>query len=299
MHCKHPSSYIKFLGTAGTRFVVSKQIRASGGIWLFLNGIHLHLDPGPGAVVKSIQSHLNPENLSAIILSHRHLDHVNDVNIMIEAMTNGGTNRKGTLFCPQDAIDNDPVVFEYIRNYVKTIEILREGARYRIGKEITPLAKGSNISSLSASSASPREPNIAGPLTLEFDVPVRNVHGSVQAYGIRFFSSEGTIGYIGDTRFFEGLIDAYQGVELLIVNAVVEHPLPGVDHICVKDAITLIKGISPKLAILTHFGLSMIDAQPDIIAEKITRDIQINTIAAKDGMEIQIENRENCSLQNH
>ncbi|MEK7812300.1 MAG: MBL fold metallo-hydrolase, partial [Candidatus Desantisbacteria bacterium] len=122
----HTSSYIKFLGTAGTRFVVSKQIRASGGIWLFLNGIHVHLDPGPGALVKSIQSHLNPQDLSAIILSHRHLDHSNDVNIMIEAMTNGGTNRKGTLFCPKDALDNDPVVFEYIQGYVETIEILRE-----------------------------------------------------------------------------------------------------------------------------------------------------------------------------
>ena len=148
------------------------------------------------------------------------------------------------------------------------------------------MAKESNIFS---PSASPRESNITVPFALEFDVPVRNVHGSVQAYGMRFFSSEGTIGYIGDTRFFEGLIDAYKRVEILIVNAVVEHQMPGVDHICVKDAITLIKGVSPKLAILTHFGLSMINAQPDIIAEKIAKDIQINTIAAKDGMEIQIE----------
>lgn len=256
----HPtSSFIKFLGTAGTRFVVSKQVRASGGIWLFLNGIHLHLDPGPGALVKSIQSHLNPQDLSAIILSHRHLDHSNDVNIMIEAMTNGGTNRKGVLFCPQDALDNDPIVFKYIQNYVGTIEILREGASYRIGE------------------------------TLEFDIPIKNIHGNIQAYGMRFFSSEGTIGYIGDTRFFEGLINAYQGVELLIVNAVIEDQMPDVDHLCVEDVITLIKGVSPKLAILTHFGMSMINAHPEIMAEKIARATQIDTIASMDGMMVQIE----------
>ncbi len=270
------------MGTAGTRFVVSKQIRASGGIWLFLNGIHLHLDPGPGALVKSIQSHLNPQDLSAIILSHRHLDHSNDVNIMIEAMTNGGTNRKGTLFCPQDALDNDPVIFEYIQDYVGTIEILQEGTRYRIGKV------GASSKLACSKSARYRIDEVA-PMSLEFDVPARNIHGNVQAYGIRFFSSEGTIGYIGDTRFFEGLINAYQGVELLIVNTVTENPMPGVDHLCVEDAITLIKGVSPKLAILTHFGMSMIDAQPEIMAEKIAQATQIHTVASMDGMNVQIK----------
>ncbi|MFH1896749.1 MAG: MBL fold metallo-hydrolase [Candidatus Desantisbacteria bacterium] len=251
--CNHLPSYIRFLGTAGTRFVVTKQIRASGGIWLFLNGIHLHLDPGPGALVKSIQSHLNPQDLSAIILSHRHLDHSNDVNIMIEAMTNGGTLRKGTLFCPQDALDRDPIVFEYIRHYIENIEILQEGARYRIGE-------------------------------LEFDVPVKNIHGICQTYGMRFFSSEGTIGYIGDTRSFDGLINAYQGVTILIINTVTEHKMPDIYHMCVEDAITLIKGVSPELAILTHFGTSMINAHPDAMAEKISEATGINTIAGRDGM---------------
>lgn len=254
---KHLPSYIKFLGTAGTRFVVTKQIRASGGMWFFLNGIHFHLDPGPGALVKSIASHLNPQDLSAIILSHRHLDHSNDVNIMIEAMTNGGTLRKGTLFCPQDALDCDPIVFEYIRHYIEHIEILQEGVRYRIGE-------------------------------LEFDVPVKNLHGNVQAYGMRFFSSEGTIGYIGDTRFFDGLINAYQGVKLLIINTVTENQMSGVDHICAKDAITLIKGVSPEIAILTHFGTSMINACPETMAEKISKATGINTVAGRDDMVIYV-----------
>ncbi|MDI6781361.1 MAG: MBL fold metallo-hydrolase [bacterium] len=266
--CYNHTAYIKFLGTAGTRFVVSKQIRASGGIWLFLNGIHVHLDPGPGALVKSVQSNLNPQDLSAIILSHRHLDHSNDANIMIEAMTNGGTNRKGTLFCPQDALDNDPIIFEYIQDYVGNIEILREGTRYRIGE--------------------------TAPLLLEFDIPVRNIHGNVQAYGMRFFPSErtkSTIGYIGDTRFFEGLINDYQGVKLLIVNAVIENQMPGVDHLCVEDVIRLIKGVSPKLAILTHFGLSMINAQPEVMAEKIAQSTGIDTVASVDGMVVGIGER--------
>ena len=123
---------------------------------------------------------------------------------------------------------------------------------------------------------------------LEFDVPVRNIHGSVQAYGLRFFSSQGTIGYIGDTRFFDGLIDAYQGTEILIINAVIENQMSGVDHLCVEDTIRLINGVSPKLAVLTHFGTSMINAQPEIVAEKIARVTQINTVASVDKMVVGI-----------
>ena len=43
-------SFIKFLGTAGARFVVMKQLRASGGVWLSLGKTNLYIDPGPGAL---------------------------------------------------------------------------------------------------------------------------------------------------------------------------------------------------------------------------------------------------------
>jgi len=88
---------IKFLGTGGARVVVTKQIRSSGGIWLFLNNTNILIDPGPGSLVKSLSSRpkLDPSKLDAIILSHKHLDHSGDVNIMMEAMTEGGIKKEG------------------------------------------------------------------------------------------------------------------------------------------------------------------------------------------------------------
>jgi len=35
---------LKFLGTAGARFVVMKQLRASGGIWLTLDETQIMID---------------------------------------------------------------------------------------------------------------------------------------------------------------------------------------------------------------------------------------------------------------
>ena len=119
---------IKFLGTAGARFVVSRQIRSSGGIWLTLDDTNILIDPGPGSLIRCLNSKpkLNPRDLDGIILTHRHIDHSNDINIMIEAMTNGGVNKKGVVFAPKDAYEQDPVILHYIREQITKTEIVKE-----------------------------------------------------------------------------------------------------------------------------------------------------------------------------
>ncbi len=106
-----PSDSITFLGTGGARFMMISQFLASGGLWLSLDGTELLLDPGPGCIVQSTKRKLRADKLSAIILSHRHLDHSADVNIMVEAMTQGGFNQHGWLFAPADALETEPVIF--------------------------------------------------------------------------------------------------------------------------------------------------------------------------------------------
>ena len=91
------SDTITFLGTAGARFVVTKQFLASGGAWLSLGGTDILLDPGPGWLVQTTKRKLDSSKLKAIILSHKHLDHSGDINIMIEAMTEGGWRQRGTV----------------------------------------------------------------------------------------------------------------------------------------------------------------------------------------------------------
>ena len=90
---------IRFLGTGGARFVVARQIRASGGIWLRFGETQIHVDPGPGALVRALSAvpPCEPPQLDAIVLSHKHLDHSGDVNVMIEAMCQGGWKRRGAL----------------------------------------------------------------------------------------------------------------------------------------------------------------------------------------------------------
>ncbi len=252
MEERRPSSdSITFLGTAGARIMVASQILASGGLWLDLSGTEILLDPGPGTIVQSTKRKLRADKLSAIILSHRHLDHSADTNIMIEAMTQGGFKRHGRLFAPADALGNEPVIFSYLKDYLDSIEVLEEGKSYSVG----------NIS---------------------FSTPVRHIH-QVETYGLVFRAAEHTFSYIADTRYFDGLCQHYGG-ELLIINLVRledNHPF---DHLSVPDAERIITRLKPRVAILTHFGRTMWQAKPGEVARRLSRNTGVEVIAARDGM---------------
>ncbi|HRR95310.1 MAG TPA: hypothetical protein P5150_01055 [Candidatus Ratteibacteria bacterium] len=45
-------SFIKFLGTAGARFVMLKQLRASGGMWFSINNTNFIVDLVPVAFLE-------------------------------------------------------------------------------------------------------------------------------------------------------------------------------------------------------------------------------------------------------
>jgi len=103
MEGKSPlSETVTFLGTGGARFMTINQFLASGGLWLNPSGTEILIDPGPGCIVQSTKRIFKADKLSAIILSHRHLDHSADVNVMVEAMTKSGFKRHGYLFAPAD-----------------------------------------------------------------------------------------------------------------------------------------------------------------------------------------------------
>jgi ribonuclease BN (tRNA processing enzyme) len=261
MDDKSPSGdTIVFLGTAGGRIMVANQILASGGLWLSLSGTEILLDPGPGCIVQSTKRKLRANKLSAIILSHRHLDHSADTNIMVEAMTQGGLKRHGWFYAPSDALEDEPVIFSYLKDYLEGIEILQEGKSYSIG----------NIS---------------------FTTPIQHIHG-VETYGMVFRTTNHTFSYITDGRYFDGLCQSYGG-ELLIINVVfleANHPF---DHLSVPDAEHIIMELNPKVAILTHFGMTMWRAKPWEIAQRLSQETGTKVLAARDGMRFNLSQLNN------
>jgi ribonuclease BN (tRNA processing enzyme) len=253
-------SELTFIGTAGGRYVVTSQLRKSGGMWLQLGGVNMLIDPGPGSLVRCIELGLNPSKLDAIILSHRHIDHSNDVNIMIEAMSGGGFRPRGALIAPADCLEGeDRVVLRYVRSYIKNkIYTMKDGFSLILGDTTISAA-------------------------------VKMSHSDVECYGMKFSCNGHTLGYSPDTKYFDGLPEAFKGCDHLIVNMVRMTHDARFQHLTPPDVTALLKIAKPGTALLSHFGMQIVKASPPVVAAKIQKETGIRTIAAEDGMKVALD----------
>jgi len=240
------------MGTAGARFMVAKQVAASGGLFIEDEGTRLSLDPGPGAIVQYAQRGIDLTTLDAIVLSHRHLDHTGDVNVMLEAMTDGGFQHRGQLFCPADALDDDPVVLKYVRRFPREIVRLAADTTYSVNG-------------------------------LSFTTSGRHVH-QCETYGFRFGDK---LGWITVSGYYDGIAEQHRA-NVMVIHTVLRDCVPTLPHLCIADAERIIREAKPKIAFLTHYGMTVWRANPEQVAADLSRRTGADVRAAKDGMSIDL-----------
>ena len=240
------------MGTAGARFMVAKQVAASGGLFLEDGNTRISLDPGPGAVVQYAKREIDLTTIDAIVISHRHLDHVGDLNVMVEAMTEGGFSHRGMLLCPSDALDEDPVVLKYLRRFPREIIRLTPETSYSVNG-------------------------------LTFTTSARHVH-QVETYGFRFGDR---LGWVTDSAYYDGIAQQHKA-DVMVIHTVLLHCHAGLPHLCVADVERIIRDAKPRLALLTHYGMTVWRANPQEIAADMTQRLGIEVQAARDGMSIDL-----------
>lgn len=243
---------LTFMGTAGARFMVAKQIAASGGLFLEEGNTRLSLDPGPGAVVQYAKKEIDLTTLDAIVVSHRHLDHVGDVNVMIEAMTDGGFQHRGRVFCPSDALDVDPVILHYLRRFPQEI--------VRLEPETTYSVNG-----------------------ITFTTTPRHKH-QVETFGFRFATR---LGWVTDSAYYDEIAEQHKA-DVMLIHTVLMECRPHLPHLCVDDAERIIREARPQTAFLTHYGMTVWRANPQRIAADMSQRLGLDVRAAVDGMSIDI-----------
>ena len=231
-------------------------------MWLTLDETQIHVDPGPGALVRALSEvpPCNPRELGGIALSHKHLDHAGDVNALVEAMTSGGFRPRGVLLAPRDALEGEPVVLPYAQRFVERIDIAQErGGPYRIG-------------------------------AVEVRTSVRHIH-AVETYGLHFRSKSCTVSYLPCGRYFEGLATDYalHRPDVLVINVLRYRDGMDVDHITFDQAKELIAQIGAPVTVMQHFGTKMLEQNPQRLAQELEDALQRRVLAAYDGMRLDID----------
>lgn len=250
------TSNIIFLGTGGDSYVVGKNLRTSGGIILQIGDDQFHIDPGPGSLAMAKETGINLRANTAVLISHNHMNHCNDINAVINAMTYGGFDKKGVLVANNTAVNGSesytPFLQKYYRDFLERFIVLDEGKRVGIN-DVEILA-------------------------------LKAKHSDPAALGFKFITPEYTLTYSGDTMYSPDTVAQYDNSNVLILNVPYLKKEEGKDNLCKEDAIKIISRVKPSLAIITHFGVNFLKADPLYEVRDIQKETGIQTIAAKDGI---------------
>jgi phosphoribosyl 1,2-cyclic phosphodiesterase len=243
---------------------MTTQRRRTAGIRLVHGSTHLHIDPGPGALVFSNWANLSPQSLDGLVVTHCHPDHYNDAEVFMEAMTRGTTSRRGVLAAARSVLygvdDVGPSISDYHKKLVEEVVTLEPGVGFKVGQL-----------SMKAVEARHSDPSTVG------------VRVSVPRLG--------SIGYTSDTGYFPELSGHYKALRLMILCVMWPRNNPIKLHLCTDEAKQLIEEAKPGCAVLTHFGMRMLNAGPEGEAEYLSQETGVPVVAARDGLKVVLDGK--------
>ncbi len=248
-----------FLGTGGGRFTTIYQIRATGGLYV-MDGVNIHIDPGPSAAHQMHRMKLDPAKTDAVLISHCHPDHYSDAEIMIEGMSRGGLRKRGTLLASRSVLEghllHGPAVSNYHRSLLNRIEMAEAGGETRLEDMLVRFT------------------------------PTK--HSDPTGVGFSMETSDGLVSYVSDTELDAQVQKHQEGSRVLILPLTRPWGARIPNHLCTEDALEFVRGIRPEMAILTHFGAKLIHAGANKQASMIERETGVRTVAAEDLMIVQL-----------
>jgi phosphoribosyl 1,2-cyclic phosphodiesterase len=237
------------------------QRRASGGIWFSYGGSRGVIDPGPGSLVGicAAKPPLAAIDINTLILTHKHIDHSSDINVLAEGMTLKSREKKGSILMPRDSAPGENgALMGYFAGRIKN-------THFHGDRKITEIIPGVTVES------------------------VAHQHHGVECYGL-IFRKDGLPpwGVISDTRAEPHFPERYADCRMLIINTTLPLPAPRLDHMSMADIKSLLQVLHPRVAILTHMGSMLLDMGPEQIANRASTH-WTRVIAASDGMIINFE----------
>jgi ribonuclease BN (tRNA processing enzyme) len=260
LHEVYQMCEIIFLGTGGGRINLINQFRKTGGFLIRFKDVIISVDPGPGALSQLHSLGIAPSSINCVICSHLHLDHTLEAPLLIEAMSGYMLKKGGILIASDWTLNGDEYEDRVITRYHQS----------KLEQKIVLLPN--------------QETDVQLSKTVSINlraVPVK--HEDLSGFGFVMQIGKYKIGYTSDTEYIPKIHDVvYAGLDLLIANCIKPNAdkIPG--HLNSSDLAKLLSKTKPKVCIITHLGIHMLNIGPSEQAKLISKKSGIKTIAAQD-----------------
>ncbi|MFH1751139.1 MAG: MBL fold metallo-hydrolase [Candidatus Micrarchaeota archaeon] len=266
-----------FLGNGGGRIVLDRQALPTGGFRVNSPSLNIHVDPGPGAFLKSFQHGQDPKELDSLFCSHAHIDHCHDANILIEAMNSGNySGKKGVLLGSESVVNGfqkfEKQIDEYFKGMLQECRAMEASEMHIFGKP--------GGADKSGNSPTPKA-SLKATRTLHEDQS--DIGFVLEIGGIR-------LGYTSDTGFFPGIASEYDACDFLIINCLRPNDDRLEFHLTSMEAVKIIGEIKkkPRAVILTHIGMKFINAGMDSQRKLVEEESGVQTILAREGLKLDL-----------
>lgn len=247
---------LKFLGTCGGRYATGLQTRKTGGIVLQSDETQIHIDPGPGALVHTHEMVEQPMETEAVLVSHSHLDHMNDAQAIIEMMTEAG-DKPGAVFAPESVLrgygDVEKSISDYHKDLCATVKQMEDGSSFEFR-----------------------------------DLEIRSqemFHSDPKTQGFKVSDGEKTVGFWTDTEYSDELTDFYTDCDTLVVYCGRPKGRNVRSHTGVSDVPGIAEKTGVENIILTHLGLAMLNEGLEEQREWLDENTDAKITFAEDGMQ--------------
>lgn len=246
---------LNFLGTGGGRYATGEQTRQTGGVVVETEETQIHVDPGPGALVLNHQEMQEPLETEAVIVSHAHLDHVNDAEAIIEMMTESAS-KPGNLFANETVLEGYGDIDQAVSRYHKDLCV--------------------NVKQLGEATQTDFK-----------DVKIESqemFHGDPRTVGFTLETDEKKVGFWTDSEFSEELLEFYEGCDWLVIYCTRPRNRPAPHHTAIDDLPDIIEAANPDNCIVTHFGKALLDSDMESQEEWLKNEVESKVVFAADGM---------------
>lgn len=244
--------------TGGASNVVNG--RPCGGFLLRHGGRTVIVDPGDNSLSSLVRRGFDPFEITDVFASHAHNDHVGDLSLAVSAAINLGLSGR---------TDSRIVVAPTLVDYGNA------GAT-RLGFTVPAFGWKADVVSLffearTTTRHDGRAIRSVPEAEITPDLRVRATearHGGTDVTGVVFETGQGRIGYTSDTEYFEGLPDAFAGVDMLWMNMNTlslgamqpdaqdpgREAEPTHNHLGYVGVCRMIERVRPRIAVVSHFG---------------------------------------------